>query len=83
MQVSELRMVPLDKLTHIMCAWKGCDQACEIRNMPKGWVWLLTYWSRKPELLFMKIPARDMSRDTVLCPQHAFMLERQLRETGR
>jgi hypothetical protein len=51
--------------------------------MPKGWTFLLTYWSKRPEPNISKIPPQDMPRDCVLCPEHARTLESQLKDLGR
>ena len=44
---------------------------------------LLAYWSKRPELNFLRIPPQDVSRDAVLCPEHAGVLESQLKDLGR
>ena len=52
-------------------------------DMPRGWTFLFTYWSRTPRAKFMDIPADDVVRDGVLCPAHVRALESHLKELGR
>jgi hypothetical protein len=48
--------------------------------MPRGWLNLLAYWSKRPEPNFLQIPPRNVLRDGVLCPEHSRSLESQLKD---
>jgi hypothetical protein len=62
------------------CAWEGCEAVFE-GDMPKGWSWLITYWSSQPKLHFGKIPPANVFRDTCLCPEHSFALNLRLKDS--
>jgi hypothetical protein len=74
--------VPLADITGCVCAWDGCTPRSG-GVMPKGWINLLAYWSKRPELNFLQIPSQNVVRDGVLCPEHARALESQLRDFCR
>lgn len=78
----EFQKVPIQSLKYSGCAWKGCDQFCEMENMPaNGWRWLLMFHSRKPLLKFED--AETWDRDTALCPKHAQELNSLLKDIPR
>jgi hypothetical protein len=62
-----------------ICAWRGCGETCG-HELPIGWTYLITHWAPHPILDVAKM---NMTRDAVLCPQHAFALERTLKDLGR
>jgi hypothetical protein len=68
---------PADKVYSYQCAWKDCKASFK-GEMPRGWVWLLTYWAAEPVAMSYPVPGKDILRDTVLCPQHNHALERLL-----
>jgi len=76
-----LRADQLDQLG-CMCAWGGCRATFE-DDMPHGWRWLLAYWAPKPQLIPCEVPQKHISRDAVLCPKHAAVLERLFKELPR
>jgi hypothetical protein len=78
----EIKTMPLVEISGCMCAWDGCPATFR-GDMPRGWINLLAYWSKRPELNFLTIPPQDVSRDGVLCPQHAGVFESQLKDRGR
>jgi len=51
--------------------------------MPKGWVWLLAYWSKQPKVTMDLSPDTEWVRDTALCPAHAVELDMMLKDLGR
>jgi hypothetical protein len=66
-----------------VCAWEGCWKTFA-GDMPKGWVWLLAYWSECPKLAIDdSIPIQDWLQDTTLCPEHARALDLQLKDIPR
>jgi hypothetical protein len=69
-------------ITGCICAWDGCAARFS-GNMPTGWINLLAYWSKRPEMNFSKIPSQDVVRDGVLCPKHTRALEAELKNLGR
>jgi hypothetical protein len=75
-------MADAPKIRGSMCAWEGCTARFS-DDMPAGWTYLFTYWSKKPRFNFFDIPASDVLRDGVLCPEHVRVLESQLKEIGR
>jgi len=79
--VSELKMVKVADLTGSMCAWDGCVAAFK-GDMPKGWTWMLQYWSKHPQGQFFDIPPKDVERDACLCPDHSRALKDQLKDFG-
>jgi hypothetical protein len=81
-KVSEVRTIPLTAISGFLCAWEGCPAKFQ-GDMPRGWINLLAYWSKCPELNFLKIPPQDVLRDGVLCPEHARALESHLKDLGR
>ena len=81
-KVFERKTVPLTDISGSLCAWDRCE-ATYSGDMPNGWIYLMTYWSKQPEQTFLKIPPQDVSRDGVLCPEHARALESQLKERSR
>jgi hypothetical protein len=83
-KVSELKFFSPAELAAMgsICAWDGC-QATFKGDMPRGWVYLITYWAKRPQLNILDVPQRDMPRDAVLCPKHAHALESQLMDLGR
>jgi hypothetical protein len=81
-QVSEIKSIPLADINGYMCAWDGC--AATFRgDMAGGWINLFAYWSPRAELTFWTIPPQHISRDAVLCPEHARALEAQLKDISR
>jgi hypothetical protein len=50
------------------------------RQLPRGWINLLAYWSKRLEFNFLKIPPEDILRDAVLCPAHARALGSQFKD---
>jgi hypothetical protein len=75
MSMSELNALPY------VCSWRGCRAAYR-GDMPHGWVYLISYWSKRPHLFFCDIPQRDVSRDAHLCPAHTRELEGFLLDRG-
>jgi hypothetical protein len=75
----EDKSVPLAEITGCVCAWDGCA-ARFTGDMPRGWINLLAYWSKRPEMNFSTIPPQNVVRDGVLCPEHAGALESQLKD---
>jgi hypothetical protein len=73
--------IRVDQIKGSQCAWKDCTATFSL-PMPKGWVWLVTYWAPTPQFIIWEVPQRNMSRDAVLCPKHAAALERLLTELG-
>ena len=65
-----------------LCGWYGCN-ASFAGDMPRGWAFLFTYWSRKPRAKFLDIPEGNVVRDGVLCPAHVRALESHLKDLGR
>jgi hypothetical protein len=78
-KVFEDKNVPLDDIVGCVCAWDGCTTRFG-GSMPKGWINLLTYWSKRPEPNFLQIPPQDIWRDAVLCPEHARALQSHLKD---
>lgn len=80
----EVKMMPPDWLAQMgcLCAWNGCTANYK-GAMPKGWVALLTYWSKRPVANPFDVPHKDMPRDCSLCPEHAAALEALLKPLGR
>jgi hypothetical protein len=81
-KVSEVKAIPIADISGFMCAWDGCA-ATFTGDMPRGWIYLLTYWSPRPELTFWTIPSHDILRDAVLCPEHTRAPESQLKDLFR
>jgi hypothetical protein len=71
MTAAELRKLPS------RCAWDGCDQTFA-DHMPRGWRWMVAYWSPEPIPFFADVPVEDTQCDCVLCPRHAQALDEQL-----
>ena len=82
-KVFQVKTIPITAISGCMCAWDGCAATFKGDDMPRGWVNLLVYWSKRPELHFLKIPPQDVWSDGVLCPEHARVLESQLFDMGR
>ena len=80
-QVFERKDIPKAALMSRICAWRGCTATCK-GDLPRGWVFLIAYWSKKPFTNFMDIPPKDIYRDAVLCPEHARELESHLKDLG-
>jgi hypothetical protein len=78
-KVFEEKDVPLADIVGFVCAWDGCTARFG-GAMPRDWTNLLAYWSQHPESNFLQIPAENISRDRVLCPDHARVLESQLKD---
>jgi hypothetical protein len=77
------QLLRADQIKGHMCAWQDCEATFE-GEMPRGWVWLITYWAAKPQVgFFLTVPQKDMPRDGVLCPLHNANLERLLKDLGR
>jgi hypothetical protein len=74
----EEKDVPLADIVGFVCAWDGCAARFG-GNMPRGWINLLAYWSKRPEMNFLKIPSQNVVRDGVLCPEHARAIQCQLK----
>lgn len=51
------------------CAWGGCHERFT-GDMPIGWVWLLAYWTARPNLHVRNIDRQNWARDAALCPRH-------------
>jgi hypothetical protein len=49
--------------------------------MPKGWVYLATYWT--PQQIRDALKVEHWVREGVLCPEHARALEGYLKDLGR
>ena len=83
-KVGELKMMSVADVAAMPrhCACRGC-KASYRGNMPKGWVYLITYWSPSPKPYVLDVPQRDMPRDTQLCPEHHQQLESQLVDLNR
>ena len=81
-QVSEVKDIRISEISGFVCAWDGCAAKFS-GDMPRGWINLLAYWSRQPELNFLNISPRDMVRDAVLCPEHARALKSLLKDLGQ
>lgn len=67
----------LDRFSH-GCGWHACENSFR-GEMPRGWMWLLGYWAKLPEMEFWRIPANDMSCDVCLCPEHVRALDEKLK----
>ena len=80
-KVSELKMVKVSDLTGHMCAWDGCEATFK-GDMPKGWTWMLQYWSKHPQGQFLDIPQKDVEWDACLCPEHTRAFAAQLKDQG-
>ena len=78
-QVAHMPAQPLAGLPH-GCAWNGCP-ACFAGQIPDGWRWLLVHGG-DPVPRFDDIPLSTIDQDTVLCPEHASMLNRLLKHVG-
>jgi hypothetical protein len=78
-KVFEDKNVPVADIIGCRCAWERCAARFS-GNMPRGWIYLLTYWSKHPESNFLQIPPEHIVRDAVLCPEHARALESQLKD---
>ena len=50
-KVFGITSIPIAEITGCICAWDGCA-ANFSGDMPRGWIYLLTYWSSRPELTF-------------------------------
>lgn len=75
---SEIRMVSVAELAKLPsgCAWEGCGAST--RNPDDhGWSKLLLY-TGKTKLEFLDIDPQFMTRDCVLCPEHARYLDENL-----
>jgi hypothetical protein len=72
------KLMPVAEIKGARCAWGDC-MASFSGDMPKGWVFLLTYWSKRPILDFSD-PNQPTMRDAVLCPEHVQALESQLKD---
>ena len=59
------------------CAWQGCT-AHFLGNMPSGWTYLLTCWSRQSRKQILDVSSNDTLRNGFLCPEHVHVLEQQL-----
>jgi hypothetical protein len=78
--VFEKKMIPASRLNRSICAWGGCEATCAHHNLPKGWTFLLAFWSAHPVVnIWDDVPPQDMLRDAVLCPEHTNALDRQLK----
>jgi hypothetical protein len=80
-KVSELKMVKVSDISGHLCIWDGC--VAEFKgDMPKGWTWMLQYWSKRPQEQFLDIPPKDIEWDVCLCPEHTRALKDQLKDLG-
>jgi hypothetical protein len=80
--VFKKKMIPISELGKSICAWDGCEATCahdKNKYLPKGWTFMLVFWSAHPVLNFLDVPRNDMLRDAVLCPEHTNALDRQLK----
>ena len=82
MKIYERKMVKVSELVGNKCWWRGCDRTY-VGDMPRGWRYLFTYWSRQVQPDFFKISLQDLGRDCVLCPEHVRALDGQLKESGK
>jgi hypothetical protein len=82
-EILELGNMPRE-IKGSMCAWESCPAHFK-DPMPRGWIWLVTYWAPEPVVSFGPDRPRpeDWYRDGVLCPDHARKLERLLKPLGR
>jgi len=82
-KVSELKMISVADLVSAskLCAWDGCAATFK-GDMPKGWTWIVQYWSKHPQVQFLDIPPKDMEWDVCLCPEHTRALKDQLKDVG-
>lgn len=70
----------MNSMLSYVCAWKDCRQTYS-GDMPKGWISLVTFWSARP-IPFLDFLIQPTLRDACLCPEHAQMLEEQLKWIG-
>jgi len=76
-KVLERKNIPMEKIAGHLCAWDGCERTFQ-GEMPRGWSFMLLYWSKWPSLEFWDIPPNDGLRDAVLCPEHTKQLDGNL-----
>ncbi len=68
-----------------MCAWAGCEATFDGR-MPHDWRWMLVYWRAHPATnhkLGKVAMSKSCDRDVALCPEHALLLEGELKPIMR
>jgi hypothetical protein len=70
------KTVPISTIQGHLCAWRDCQESFR-GDLPDGWVWLLTYWSRKAD--FENLLDR-LLLDIALCPSHTQALQDALKE---
>jgi len=70
-----VRRIPISALRNPghACGWEGCARSFK-GDMPKGWVWLLTYWSPQANL-----DLANLKDDYALRPEHVALLEAHLK----
>jgi hypothetical protein len=59
------------------CTWEGCE-ARFVGDMPNGWTYLLTCWSKYPRKNLVGASSPDIMREGALCPEHTRSLEKRL-----
>jgi hypothetical protein len=72
-----VRRIPVSALRNAghACGWEGCARSFK-GDMPKGWVWLLTYWSPQASLDDL---LANLKYDYALCPEHVALLGAHLK----
>jgi hypothetical protein len=85
--VFEQKMIPRTDVDRMrkLCAWRDCTATAPAGDLPRGWVWLVSYWAPEVVVNFMKSPPgrNDWHRDGVLCPLHAQALDDLLKPIPR
>jgi hypothetical protein len=70
----EIKTVPIESLKGFLCCWNGCTAVARMdpgADLPEGWVGILTFER--------ELSPTTTTRDGVLCPEHANMLETKLK----